>query len=82
MTIFDPDQRAGALQRAVMRDEADNIEKGLDDYSESQVRQAIVHTRQDMVLIASHLSSANRQLATMRRLLWVIVVIVCWSVLK
>jgi hypothetical protein len=44
------------------------------DYADSEVRQATVHTRQDVVLIVSHLSSLNAQVAVVRFLLWVIAI--------
>ena len=37
------------------------------DYSEEEVRRAIVHTRQDVVMLVSHLSSISKQLRTISR---------------
>jgi hypothetical protein len=37
-------------------------------YSEEEIQQAIVNTRQDVVLLYSVLCSANKQLRTIRRL--------------
>ena len=37
------------------------------DYSEEKVRQAIVHTRQDVVMLVSHLDSISKQLRTISR---------------
>ena len=34
------------------------------DYSEEEVRQAIVHTRQDVVMLVSHFHSLHKQLRT------------------
>jgi len=62
------DDAAGNLQRAVKHDELDNLDR--EDYSEAQARQSVAHTRQDIVLIVSHLSSLNKQAATIRLLLW------------
>jgi hypothetical protein len=53
---------ASALQRGVMADEADHLEKGLDLYSEEQKTQAIVHTRQDVVPLVSYVSSISRKM--------------------
>jgi hypothetical protein len=61
---------AADVQRGVKKDEANNLQGGGDDYSEAEMRQAIVHTRQDMVLLTSLLASLNGQIATIRRLLW------------
>lgn len=61
------DRRAGELQREVKYDEAEHLDDSLDDYSDAQVRQATVHTRQDTVLLVSLLSSLNIQV---RRLVW------------
>ncbi|MER3486898.1 MAG: hypothetical protein C4345_13910 [Chloroflexota bacterium] len=57
---------AAALQRGVKADEARNLDSGLDDYSEAQTRQAVVHTRQDIVIIVSLLRDLNRQLRTLK----------------
>jgi hypothetical protein len=64
---------AADLQRSVKHDEMKNLEHGADGYDEAQARQAIVHTRQDIVLLVSLLASLNGQIATVRRLLWLIV---------
>lgn len=69
MTVYD--DRAMRLHIGVKHDELNSLAHGCDDYSEEQMRQSIVHTRSDMVLLVSHLSSLNQQVATMRRLLWV-----------
>jgi hypothetical protein len=53
---------ASALQRGVMADEAEHLDKGLDLYSEEQKTQAIVHTRQDIVLLVSYVSSISRKM--------------------
>ena len=56
--------RAGALQRASKSDEIErkfNIE-----YDETDVNQAIVHMRQDIVLLYSLLDSLNGQVRTIK----------------
>ena len=53
------DDRAGRLQLGVRSDES-RQPSGL--YDEDQERQAIIHARQDIVLMYSQLSSANGQL--------------------
>jgi len=50
------------VQRQVMRDERDQLERGLDDYTPEQERQAIVHSRQDMMLLVGLLSSIDKHL--------------------
>jgi len=72
------DDMASELQRGVKHDELENLDKGLDDYSEAQVRQATVHTRHDLVLLVSHFASLNRQVSTVRRLLWIIAGLLTW----
>ena len=63
--MSEENERAMSLQSAVRADEmkADN------DYSGSQVRQAIVHSREDIVLIYSMLSSAVQILKGIRTIL-------------
>ena len=41
-------------------------------YSDAEIRQAIAFTRSDLVLVVAHLSSLNRQLATVIKLLIVL----------
>ena len=60
------DDRAGSLQAGVRSDES-RQPNGL--YDEDQERQAIIHARQDIVLMYSQLSSANGQLRTIKYLL-------------
>lgn len=67
-------ESARRVQFGVITDEADNLARGLDDYSPEAVRQAVVHTRQDVVLLASYLTGIHGQLVAVRRLLLVLVV--------
>lgn len=46
-----------------MADESDHLEKGLDIYTEEQKNQAIVHTRQDTILLVSYVSSLNKKMS-------------------
>ncbi len=67
------DKRAGELQNKVRSDELDQ-QIGYDD---SAVRKAIVHAREDIVLLLSHISSANRQLWTIKiALLGILIVLI------
>ncbi len=53
---------ARRLQFGVQSDEREaNAE-----YSDDEVRRAIVHSRQDIVLLVAHLSSLNRQIETIK----------------
>jgi hypothetical protein len=45
------------------------------DYTKEMVDRAIVHGREDIVLLCSHLSALNAQTATIRRLLWFIALV-------
>ena len=57
------DEIASNLQREVRASEAAKDQ----DYSEAEVRRATAYTREDMVLLVSHLSSVNKQLDAARR---------------
>jgi hypothetical protein len=57
------DKCAADLQQRV---KMDSFESAI-DYSEEEVRIATVHARQDMVLLVSHLSSISKQLRTISR---------------
>ena len=56
------------LQKDTIQDELEQLEKGF-DYDQQQVNQAIVHTRQDMVLVYGMLSSNNERLHSIDTLL-------------
>jgi hypothetical protein len=74
------DEKAKHLRQGVRHDEA-----GLDSshvFTEDEVRKATVHSREDMVLIVSYLSSANRQLAIIRWVLIVLTIVVIMIGLK
>lgn len=63
--------RAFGLQLAVRAaEEGDDME-----YDEAKIGRSVVHLREDMVTVISLLDSANQQLRTMRRLLWVLAAI-------
>ena len=61
-------EKAGALQASVRADEA----YGAAEYSSRQIRRSIVHTREDVVLLASYLASLNEQAASIRGLLRIV----------
>jgi hypothetical protein len=58
--------RAAALQRGVRADEATTLEHRADEYTDAQVRQAIVHARQDIVMLVSLLTDLNLQVRTLK----------------
>ena len=70
---------ASALQRGVMADEGDHLEKGLDLYTEEQKTQAIVHSRQDIVLLVSYISLISRKVSN--AIFWLRVISVLLSLL-
>ncbi len=45
------------------------------DYEEDHVPRSIVHTREDIILLVSHLSSENQQLRTMSRFCFCILLV-------
>jgi hypothetical protein len=65
------DDRAQRIQQGVRHDES---KQPFGLYDDDDVRKAVVHTREDTVLVAIHLSSVNRQLAIVRTLLVILVV--------
>lgn len=71
------DTRAAKLQRDVKWDEA----KQVTDHSAQELRQAIIHTRQDVVLLVSHLSSLNQQVGCLVSLVGVLVIAVVGLIL-
>lgn len=60
MSVFD--RRAGALADKSMRTEASEAT----DYDDATVRRSIVHAREDIILLVSHLSSLNTQIQQLR----------------
>ena len=63
--MSEEEERAGRLQFTVRSDEYDRVQ----DYGKGEVRQAIVHSRQDIVLIYSMLCSAVKILKGIRVIL-------------
>ena len=64
---------ASLLQGEVKQAEHTNLSKGLDYYEPEEVNQAIVHTREDIVLMVSYLTSNNRLLNRINNQLSVII---------
>ena len=67
-------EKAAELQYRVRVDEEEGIKV---DYDEEQVKRAIVHTRQDVVMLVSHLGSISKQLRTISRFcFWSLLVLI------
>lgn len=67
--------RAVDLQIAVRSDEAEQLEADNAEYSPAQSRQAIVHMRQDIVMLVSLLIDLNRQAKALRLAVFALVVL-------
>lgn len=52
------------------------------DFEESKVRRAVVHARMDIVLLYSHLSSANKQLRVIKYILAMILITLMYAVYR
>tara|TARA_Y100000588_G_scaffold118466_1_gene129671 strand:- start:322 stop:567 length:246 start_codon:yes stop_codon:yes gene_type:complete len=63
------DEDAKKIADTVLENERD---WGLDDYSKEEIQNAIIRIRADIILVVSHLSSANYQLESIRRLVFYI----------
>ncbi len=72
------ERRASALQQAVRVSEDEISEP----HSEDDAHRAAVHARQDLVLVVSHLSSLNRQIATIKLLLAALTAIAAYSIFR
>jgi hypothetical protein len=68
------DDKAKHLRQGVHHDESALDPRHV--FTEDEARRAMVHSREDMVLIVSYLSSANRQLAHVRWTLIVLIIVV------
>ncbi|MDC0891200.1 hypothetical protein OAS48_00725 [Gammaproteobacteria bacterium] len=71
---------ASLLQSDVIQTEFNQINKGLDHYDETTVNQAIVHSRQDTVLMVSYLTSNNKLLHRINKQLSIIVGVILVAV--
>ena len=70
----------GELLSSVLQVEAEEREHG-QSYGTKRVRQSIVHTRADVVVLVYHLAQVHKQsLKTSRRLEVIIVILLAWSV--
>jgi len=66
--------RGREIQFGVIESESDNLARGDDHYSENEVAQAAVHTRQDLVLVVSLLTDMNIQLRLLRWMAFVVLI--------
>lgn len=63
------------LQREVVDSEKEQLNNGLDQYSQKEVNQAIVHSRADMVLVFAYLRWVTGLMRSIEIAIWVIVVL-------
>ena len=70
--MSDYDDDAQKLQSMTRNDEINHPQ----EYHPIQVRQAVVHGREDIVLLVSYLQSTNKQLTSIRRLLFILILLV------
>lgn len=73
------DERADRLQAKVICREMENL-PGDDFYEQIVVKRAIIHTREDVVMIYSQLSSLNAQLFVAKWALLAIVALLAYAV--
>lgn len=64
-------EQAGELQRGVIGDEYRQLDDPTDDYSDLRANQAVIHARQDLVLIYSMMNSLHDQAVITNRMLTV-----------
>ena len=65
------DQEVGHTQKYVVSEESQQLRDGYANYSGPEIKQAIVHSRQDIILVALHLSNLNKKsLATFKSARW------------
>ena len=70
------------LQTSVTQDEykrANNLDDDQLLYSKAHENQAIVHTREDIILLVAHLTRTNILLRWIRFLLLVLIIILCYK---
>lgn len=70
--------KAANLQAGVRAGELDQYA----EYSDEELRRAVAHTREDVVLLVGHLDAVNTQLWTIKLLLVVIAVLMLIVALK
>ena len=66
--------RAATVQAAVRKEEEEQREIHLYD-DDDHVHQSIIHTREDMVLVVSHLLDINKRVGFIRWLLVIVIVL-------
>jgi hypothetical protein len=72
------DQKAARLQRSARADERE----GYDDFSDSDVRRSVVHAREDIIMLVSHVSSVNRQLRAIKVTLLLLLLVVIYIAVR
>ena len=74
------DERAGKLQTSVRAAEIERPD--VDYFDEHDIKRAIIHSREDLVLIYSQLSSLNAQISCTKWLLVLIAALLSYATLK
>lgn len=74
------DHKAGRLQQSVRSAEIEM--PAMDMYEEQAIKRAIIHTREDVVMIYSQLSSLNSQVRTVKWLLAIIAALIGYAVFR
>jgi hypothetical protein len=74
-------ERAGAIARGAWKDEREQ-RAYLDDFTEAEARLAIVMTRQDISSLTVLANDLNVQLRSLRRMTFVLVVLIGVDVLR
>lgn len=64
------DEKASELQRKLIA-----ADYGASQIDDDTAKHAVIHTRQDIALLVSYLSSANRQLSDIKKLLFPIMLL-------
>lgn len=75
------DEKARDLQRTIWMDEVKQADEG-PAYDEELRHLTTAHARGDIVLLVSYLSSLNAQTAVVCGLLWVVVALLTYAVLR
>lgn len=74
------DDKAARLQASVRSAERDMPE--IDMYEDQEIKRAVLHTREDIVMVLSLLSSLNGQIRTVQWLLAVIVALLAYAAFR
>lgn len=81
MGLTSDSDKAAALQKSVIADEAEQLAEGNANYSKEHATQAAVHTRQDLVFVVSHIAGLNRKQTILIRRLNIVIVLLLFIAL-